>query len=84
MASFDLGNAYFQKGQMNEAVDAYQRALKIKPDDVSARNNLGMALLKQGKTDEAAVQFRKVLALQPDFALARTNLNKALLQTQHP
>jgi Flp pilus assembly protein TadD len=69
---------------MDEAVAAYERALKIKPDDVSARNNLGKALLKKGMLDEAAVQFRKVLALQPDFALARTNLNKALLQKEHP
>ena len=69
---------------MDEAVAAYQRALEIKPDDVSARNNLGMALLKKGMADEAVVQFRKVLAIQPDFDLARTNLNKALLQKEHP
>ena len=63
---------------------AYQSTLEIKPDDVSARNNLGMALLRKGMVDEAVVQFREVLTLQPDFALARTNLNKALLQKEHP
>jgi Flp pilus assembly protein TadD len=69
---------------MDEAVAYYQRALKIKPDDVSACNNLGMALLERGMVDEAITQFREALVLQPDFALARTNLNKALLQKEHP
>jgi Flp pilus assembly protein TadD len=69
---------------MDEAVASFQRALKIKPDDVSARNNLGMAFLKKGMVDEAAVQFQKALARQPDFALARTNLDKARLQKEHP
>jgi tetratricopeptide (TPR) repeat protein len=65
---------YFQKGQLDEAAAFYQRALKIKPDDVAALNNLRMAFLKKGLVDEAVVQFRKALDLQPDFALARTNL----------
>ena len=69
---------------MDEAAASYQRALKIKPDYVSAINNLGMAFLKKGMVDEAAVQFREALTLQPDFALARANLEKALLKKAHP
>ena len=84
VASFDIGNAYFVTGQMDDAVAAYQRALKIKPDYVAAINNLGMAFLKKGMVDEAAAQFREALAIQPDFALARANLNKALLKKEHP
>lgn len=69
---------------MDDAVAFYQRALQIKPDDVSTLNNLGMALLTKGMVNEAVVQFQEALTLQPDFALARTNLNKALLQKEHP
>ncbi|MEM7532971.1 MAG: VWA domain-containing protein [Chloroflexota bacterium] len=41
---FNLGNAYFQQQQWNEAVDAYRHALRQQPDDQEAKYNLELAM----------------------------------------
>jgi tetratricopeptide (TPR) repeat protein len=40
----NLGLAYFQKGQSKEAVDAWEQALALKPDQASVQNNLAWLL----------------------------------------
>lgn len=76
----NLGVVFFKKGQANEAITCYQKALQAKPDNQDAYNNLGNALLYQGRVDEAMAHYQKALALQPDFAEAHNNLGNALLQ----
>jgi Ca-activated chloride channel homolog len=43
-ARFNLGNALYQKQEFGPAVRAYRDALRIKPDDADARQNLELAL----------------------------------------
>ena len=75
----NLGNALFLKGDVDEAIAQYQKALQIKPDNVEACNNLGNALFRKGNVDEAIVRYQKALQINPDYAEARNNLNTALL-----
>jgi Flp pilus assembly protein TadD len=90
IAHNNLGNALFKKGNVNEAIAHYQKALQIKPDDVEALNNLGIALAKthgdyanklvgMGRDDEAIVEFKEALELFPDYADARHDLAIILL-----
>lgn len=67
----------FQKGQVNEAVEQFQKALEIKPKDTEARNGLGVALAQKGKLNEAISQFQEVLRVRPDFSPAQNNLARA-------
>src|SRR3954462_9401695 len=48
-----LGLAYHQAGQPVEAVEAYQKALKLNHDLVIVHYNLGCALLEQNKLEPA-------------------------------
>ena len=80
VADDNFGLVLFQKGQVDEAIAHYQKALVIKPDYLEARNNLGNALMQNGRADEAVVQFRKALEIQPNFAHAHYNLGVALAQ----
>jgi tetratricopeptide (TPR) repeat protein len=73
----DLGTAFFQKGQLDEAIDQFQKALEIKPNFFEAHQNLGAALGQKGKLDEAIDQFREVLRLKPDYSPAQDDLDKA-------
>ncbi len=61
------------RGQVDEAIDHYRKALKIKPDSLEAHYNLGLALAGRGQVSEAITHFRKALALasaRNDRALA--------------
>jgi Ca-activated chloride channel family protein len=44
---FNLGNTFFQQENWAEAIEAYQQALRLNPDDIDAKNNLEMALKQQ-------------------------------------
>lgn len=57
-----IGLAYFGKGLMEKAEDAFNRALKLNPDYSEARNHLGLVYYRTGRYDQALSQFRIVLA----------------------
>ncbi|MGO9244079.1 MAG: tetratricopeptide repeat protein [Verrucomicrobiia bacterium] len=65
-------------GQVQEAMEQYEQALRISPDYASAHNNLGAALMKQGKVQEAISHYDQALRLKPDDAEAHNNLGAAL------
>ncbi len=48
---------------MAEAIDEFQNAIDLNPDDVAAHSNLGAALESQKKLDEAITHYQKALAL---------------------
>jgi protein O-mannosyl-transferase len=73
----NLGNALLQKGQVDEALEQFQKALEINPNYAQANYNLGVALFQKGELDEAIAQFQEVLRLKPDFSSAQDNLAKA-------
>ncbi|MGO8682156.1 MAG: tetratricopeptide repeat protein, partial [Limisphaerales bacterium] len=80
IAQNNLGNALLQKGNVDDAMVHYQKALQIKPDYAEAHNNLGIALFRKGSVDEAIAHFQKALQIKPDFAEAQNNLGNALLK----
>ena len=59
-----------KRGQFDEAIAHYRKALEIKPDYAGAHFNLGMALAGRGQFDEAIAHFQKALEIKPDFARA--------------
>jgi tetratricopeptide (TPR) repeat protein len=58
---YNLGLAVAKDGRHAEAVEHYQSALKIDPNDQDTHNNLGLSYEALGKLDEAAGQFRWIL-----------------------
>jgi len=80
LAYCNLGSVLADKGQIDEAIDHYQKALEIQPDYVGAQNNLGTVLFQNKRLDEAIVIFQKVLKAQPGLAEANNNLGAAFFQ----
>jgi Flp pilus assembly protein TadD len=76
----DLGDALLKKGNVDEAIAHFQKALQIEPDYAEAHNNLGNALFQEGNVDEAIAHFQKALQINPDDAGIHNNLGKALRQ----
>ena len=65
-------------GKLEEAIEAYTRALSIKPDYAEASYNMGIALKEQGKLEEAIEVFNKAISIKPDYADAYNNLGNVL------
>jgi predicted O-linked N-acetylglucosamine transferase (SPINDLY family) len=65
-------------GKFELSVDAYNKALAIKPDYADAYNNMGNALKDQGKLEDAIEAYNKALATKPDYAEAYSNMGNAL------
>ena len=74
----NLGNLLNDQGRLDEAVDAYRRALALKPDFAEVHSNLGVTLHAQGKFDLAAASHRLALSLKPGYAAAHFNLGLSL------
>ena len=65
-------------GQLDLSIEAYNKALAIKPDYAEAYNNMGNALKEQGKLEEAIEAYNKALAIKPDYAEAYNNMGITL------
>jgi tetratricopeptide (TPR) repeat protein len=61
-----LGLAYHRSGQPEEAVKAYQQALRLNVDYLTARYNLGCLLLENEEFDAAVNQFKTYQILVED------------------
>ena len=44
----DLGNTLHEKRELEQAIQAYDKAIKIQPDYAKAHSNLGITLLLKG------------------------------------
>ena len=77
---FELGNTLYQAGQMDEAITAYQQAIKLDPTYQAAYANLGVVYYQQQQYDLAASQYEKALELAPDDGEVAYNLGVLYLQ----
>lgn len=77
-------NEAFEAGRLEEAVEAYCRAVALRPNSVVARVNLGAALGRQGRHAEALEEFQKVLEAEGSSGDARKNAALALIQLGRP
>ena len=68
------GAGYAGLGQLDIAVQNYEKALSIKPDYAKAHYNLGSALEELGKLHDSVKSYENSIALEPENAQAHNNL----------
>src|SRR6267142_703110 len=76
-----LGLIAKSQSRPEEAVAAFQRVLKIDPNDVGANINLGQIYSQQRKYPEAIAAFRLAIGLEPYNGTALYNLGQALMRS---
>ena len=65
-----LGVTYIHAAEIENALIANQKAVKLNPNDAEIYLNLGIALKALGKLNEAETSYRKAIELKPDYAAA--------------
>ena len=65
-------------GQLDEAIDSYNKAISINPSYPDSYNNMGIALKDQGKIDEAIEAYKKAISIKPNHTEAYNNKGEAL------
>lgn len=63
-----LGRTKYNENRFEEAVQAFERTLKLAPRHVKAGDNLGLSLQALGKTEEARQAFLNAIAWQAEAA----------------
>jgi tetratricopeptide (TPR) repeat protein len=79
-AQFELGNAYVDSAQWEQALVAYQRAVELDPNYQVAYANLGVVYYQLGQLELAASQYQKALELNPNDAEVGYNLGALYVQ----
>jgi Tfp pilus assembly protein PilF len=69
----DRGIAYGEKGQFEQAIDDFTKALEIAPRSAEAHYNRAIAYLNKGRFDWAVDDLTKVLEITPRSAEAYYN-----------
>ncbi len=73
----ELGNAYAEKGMLNEAITTYKKVLEIEPENVRVHYALGILYSKKGMYVETVNEFRKTIELDHAMPEAHYNLGLA-------
>ncbi|MBW2039258.1 MAG: tetratricopeptide repeat protein [Deltaproteobacteria bacterium] len=69
----DSGLAEYKKGNFQEAIENYARAIESNPDDASLYNNRGLAYAGLKEYEKAISDYDKAIELKPDYAVAYCN-----------
>ncbi|MBI4690014.1 MAG: tetratricopeptide repeat protein [Nitrospirae bacterium] len=79
-AHLNLGIGYRSKGLVDEAIEQYRIAVRLKPDCALSYYNLGNAFFDKGYFDRAVKQYKIAIRFKPDYAEAYNNLANAYVE----
>ncbi|MGL4553859.1 MAG: tetratricopeptide repeat protein, partial [Gemmataceae bacterium] len=74
----NLGRALDLRGDREDAIACYRRAVELDPGVAIGHYNLGRLLAARGEPDEAAACYRAAVAASPKYARAHVNLGLLL------
>jgi tetratricopeptide (TPR) repeat protein len=69
-----LGNLYYDGQAYPQAIEYYQKALTVQPDNADVRTDMGTAYWYTGDPDKAIANFEKALAIRPNHPGTLFNL----------
>ncbi len=73
-AHYNLGLAYLQNNQMEEALAEFQKSLELRPTMVEALINMGGIYFRQGNLDQCIEANQRALEISPHSFQALCNL----------
>ena len=76
-----MGIEEYEKGNYQEAIENFSKAIDAYPDDASLYNNRGLTYFELKKYDKALSDFSKAIQLKPDYTVAYCNRGLAYFKT---
>jgi tetratricopeptide (TPR) repeat protein len=87
-AWYYLGRAKYNENRFEEAIQAFEKCLKLDAKNVKAEDNLGLSYAGLGRTEEALEAYRTAIAWQAQagskYPGPLIDLGSALIETNHP
>jgi len=77
------GETFFKLKRYEQALDAYQQAVAIRPEYAAAWQGQGDTLSQLQQYEEALEAYDQAIQIQPDYLEAWNNRGEALAQLQH-
>ena len=74
---YNKGIEYYKEGKYDQAGDAFEKALKLKPNHVYAMYGLGNTYYCKAKYDDAVKAYTKAINLNPDYPKVHYSLSLA-------
>jgi len=74
-----LGNAYFDANQYENAIGAYQQSLALAPDDPHVWTDVGVMYRRSNQPEKAVESFDRAISVDPDHETARFNKGIVLM-----
>lgn len=74
-----LGHLYFDSDHFKEAINAYETALKIKPNNPDVLTDLGVMYRRAKNPKEAIAKFDQAISLDPTHQISRFNKGIVLM-----
>jgi len=84
LAHAHLADLLLREGRIQEAIAHCQEAIRIRPNDTDAQNNLGLAYLQLADEADALIHFEQSLASNPNNLNVRCNLAWILATSPDP
>jgi tetratricopeptide (TPR) repeat protein len=75
-----IGNAHVYAREFDASVDAYKRAIQLRPKDATAHRQLGIAYDYLKRYDEAVEEYKQAVLLDPENAEAHYSLARGYLE----
>lgn len=80
----NLGNAYRQAKDWDQAQSTFERALKLDAGDAEANYGLGMIYAQRSDTQRALAYLKRAVAARPEYPEALNNLGVVYIRLKNP
>ncbi|NIO29197.1 MAG: tetratricopeptide repeat protein [Candidatus Latescibacteria bacterium] len=80
----ELGNAIRDLGNVQEALELYEKALKVEPTNPGPHMNVGNIYSNMGNYEKAIWHFNEALRIDPEYADAHLNIGQTYLSLGDP
>jgi len=74
---YGLGGSLQSRDRIDDAIQAYSRAISLKGDYADAHHNVGLLLVRQNRIEEGLAHFNTALKLDPEDAALHRDLGLA-------